>query len=304
METLLLVVTGVSLVAALFLGWKAWRLTRDEHHRAMARVAALAAAATEPHMAPTPASQTATASTPHDVSTRAELSAFADSRTTWPAPARPRSSPRVAASRPAAAQEIAWEPKADELPLRHEPVSAPVMGDAFLGTASGTTSYGANNGQRLVAVAAFLLLMALGAVGAWIYSTPGSPTSATAAGASTAAPLELISLRHVREGERLSVIGMVRNPASGDPVDGLSAAVLLFDQQGGYLTSMRGQIDVPHLAPGDESPFTVSVQAPAGAARYRVTFRTDERIVPHVDRRGQVPAAAPASAVPATAAAR
>lgn len=285
METLLLVVTGVSLVVAVFLGWKAWQLSREEHRRGMARVAALAAAASEPQQA---------------------------ERTTWPAPApapmpapapaRPRSGPRIAAARPAAVEEItSAQERIAELPLRAEPVSAPLMRDAFLGT-SGTTSYGAHNGQRLVAVAAFLLLMALGAAGAWIYSTPG--LSSTAAVAANTTPLELISLRYVRDGNRLSVTGMVRNPASGHAVDQLSAAVLLFDAQGGYLTSMRGKIDVPHLAPGDESPFTVSVQAPAGAVRYRVTFRTDERIVPHVDRREPAPAAAPASALPATAAAR
>lgn len=159
------------------------------------------------------------------------------------------------------------------------------MGDRFLGSTSGQSG----GGQRLLAVAAFGLLFALGAAGAWIYSTPSSPASVAS---SNQTPLELLSMRQVREGDRLSVTGLIRNPASGRAVDRLSATVLLFDQQGGYLTSARAHIDVPRLDPGQESPFTLSLQAPVAATRYRVSFRTDERIVPHVDRRQQAPAAA------------
>jgi hypothetical protein len=50
-------------------------------------------------------------------------------------------------------------------------------------------------------------------------------------------------------------------------------------------------VDFTQLAPGDESPFVIRVDAPTNVARYRVSFRTDAGVVPHVDRRGQEPIA-------------
>ena len=44
--------------------------------------------------------------------------------------------------------------------------------------------------------------------------------------------------------------------------------------------------DFLKLSAGDESPFVVSLDAPPTVARYRVSFRTDNGIVPHIDRRG------------------
>jgi hypothetical protein len=68
--------------------------------------------------------------------------------------------------------------------------------------------------------------------------------------------------------------------------------VFLFDQQGGFVTSSRAEVDFKRLVPGDESPFVIAMDAPTNVARYRVSFRTDAGVVPHVDRRGQdLPAA-------------
>jgi hypothetical protein len=69
--------------------------------------------------------------------------------------------------------------------------------------------------------------------------------------------------------------------------------VFLFDQQGTFVTSARAPIDFVKLTAGDESPFVVKVQAPKSVARYRVSFRTDDGTLPHVDRRGEAPVAAP-----------
>jgi hypothetical protein len=71
----------------------------------------------------------------------------------------------------------------------------------------------------------------------------------------------------------------------------LNAVVFLFDQQGSFVSSARADVDFLRLAPGDESPFVISVEAPGSVARYRVSFRNDRGIVPHVDRRGQEPVA-------------
>lgn len=287
METLLLIVTGVSLTAALVLGWTAWRLSRRERERAVARVAALAAAATEP------AITTAAVVRRQAKSSATTTSPYADFADEAVPLAQVQPGSRIAARHAAAAQDIEWAPpRPEELPLRPEPAAPAAVGRVFAGAPRDPS----NGGQLMLALAAFVLLMALGAAGAWLYlSAPPAAAPVVSAGSST--PLELISLRHERSGDRLSVIGMVRNPAAGVAVDALSATVLLFDQQGGYLTSGRDQVDVPQLRPGEESPFTLSVVAPTGAARYRVSFKSDERLVPHVDRRAAAPAGS-ASALP------
>ena len=77
--------------------------------------------------------------------------------------------------------------------------------------------------------------------------------------------------------------GMVRNPARGASVNGLTAVVFLFDRDGALITTARAAID--SLAPGAESPFVVTIPHATDVGRYRVSFRTDDRIVPHIDRR-------------------
>jgi len=44
-------------------------------------------------------------------------------------------------------------------------------------------------------------------------------------------------------------------------------------------------VESPALVPGGESRFIVSVPSAADVGRYRVSFRTDDRVVAHVDRR-------------------
>jgi len=98
-------------------------------------------------------------------------------------------------------------------------------------------------------------------------------------------PLELVALGHERDGDRLIVRGVVRNPAAGTRVDRMTAVVFLFNRDGGFLTSGRMMIDPPALVPGGESIFVVTIPGAADVGRYRVSFRTDDRIVPHADRR-------------------
>ena len=105
-------------------------------------------------------------------------------------------------------------------------------------------------------------------------------------------PLELVSLNHQRQAQKLAVSGLVRNPATGKPIEKLSAVVFLFDRAGTFITSSRANVDFLKLGAGEESPFVVSLDAPATVARYRVSFRTDEGIVPHIDRRGAATAPA------------
>lgn len=97
--------------------------------------------------------------------------------------------------------------------------------------------------------------------------------------------LELVTLGHQRDDNRLAVRGIVRNPANGSTMNQLSAAVLLFSREGALLSSARAPVQVPTLGPGGESTFLVTVPGAASIGRYRVSFRSEERVVPHVDVR-------------------
>jgi hypothetical protein len=116
-----------------------------------------------------------------------------------------------------------------------------------------------------------------------------SPRGTTAVAVGPNSPLELVSLSHARQNQKLAVSGLVRNPVSGKPVEKLSAVVFLFDRTGTFVTSSRANVDFLKLSAGDESPFVVSIEAPPTVARYRVSFRTDEGVIPHIDRRGATP---------------
>jgi hypothetical protein len=128
----------------------------------------------------------------------------------------------------------------------------------------------------------FVVIAALSAIYVWNRSS----THATAAAAESAdAPLELVALRHQRRGDVMTISGLVRNPHGGRTIQALSAVAFTFDKQGSFLASGRAPLDFPLLQPGDESPFTVTVPNSPAIGRYRVTFRTESGIVPHVDRR-------------------
>jgi hypothetical protein len=109
--------------------------------------------------------------------------------------------------------------------------------------------------------------------------------SSTQAASIESLPLELVALGHERDADRLTIRGVVRNPPSGGEVSDLTAVVFLFNRDGGFLTSGRAAIDSSALAPGAESPFAVTVAGAADVGRYRVSFRTGDGVVPHVDRR-------------------
>lgn len=161
----------------------------------------------------------------------------------------------------------------------------PVLHRDFLGSSTATPTRTLQRGLAAAAVVFAIGLVVFGGV-----RMTGERPSAAAA---PAAPLELLSLRHERQGPRLSVAGLVRNPGAG--IGQLDAVVLLFDEQGTFVTSARAPVEFTRLGAGDESPFVINLDAPQSVARYRVSFRSDDRTVPHVDRRGDTAAAAPVS---------
>jgi hypothetical protein len=153
-------------------------------------------------------------------------------------------------------------------------------------------------GRRLLAVVTVAALMAL-AVGALMLAgsepttvsesavaTSAAPPADPAAVGTAGVPLELMSLRHERDGEKLTVTGLVLNPRQGARVERVSAVVYVYDAAGTFLASGRALVDYTKLDPGAESPFVVTVIAPGKIGRYRVGFRgQDGAVVSHVDRR-------------------
>jgi hypothetical protein len=254
MELALIVTTVVSVVLAAGMGIVAWRLARAERVRSAARVAALAADL-------------------RDVESVREHAAVG-SRT---------ESPRI---RQVARRSIEFDNL--ELRLGRPSVSA---GEMFRVEASD------RSGSRLAAVLAVGTFAVATSLALVIATSRGGPSIAvpvavqtrTPARPADAVPLELVALSHDREGDRITIRGVVRNPREGANVDQLTAVVYLFDREGGLLGNGRAAIDVPALAPGAGSAFVVTVGDAANVGRYRVSFRTGERVVPHVDRRNPGP---------------
>jgi hypothetical protein len=252
MDMLLLGITVVSLMVAFVMSVTAMRLSRDEKKRSAARVAALSVAAGDDSVRPI-------------------------MKAPWAAP-KVVPAPIVSASVPEELplNQSRIQPERYETP---EPVVTHSSG--FLGASEIERDNGGR--QKTLAFAAFVLFFALSGGLVWMMSGPRG-TTAQAMGPNS--PLELVSLTHQRQDNKLAVSGLVRNPLSGKPVEKLSAVVFLFDRTGTFVTSSRAHVDFLKLGAGDESPFVVSLDAPATVSRYRVSFRTDEGIVPHVDRRG------------------
>lgn len=252
MDTLLLGITVVSLIVTLVMSVTAWRLMRDEKRRSAARIAALSV----------------------DASAGDVVMQFPELPIT-----EPKVEHRVA--------RAPWKPAAPVVPSIspsiREPEPEPTVTHAtgFLGATH--VEHDSGGRQRSLAVAAVAMFVVLSAGLAWMMSGPEG-TSAVAVGPNS--PLELVSLSHARQNEKLAVSGLVRNPVAGKPVERLSAVVFLFDRMGTFVTSSRAHVDFLKLGAGDESPFVVSIDAPPTVSRYRVSFRTDDGVVPHIDRRG------------------
>ena len=118
----------------------------------------------------------------------------------------------------------------------------------------------------------------------WSHERPTAAPVQVAA-VESSVPLELIALRHERTVNGLSITGLVRNPSSGHRITDVDVWVFLFDRSGALITSVRAPLDFRTLAPGDESPFVVSLDKVGTIGRYRVSFKSGNKLVPHLDRR-------------------
>jgi hypothetical protein len=147
--------------------------------------------------------------------------------------------------------------------------------------ASSTARFGVAAGVGACAVAAIAGLTLMAA-----RSTHREPVRAAVARTQPSeAPLELLALEHERNGNQLTVRGMVRNPAEAAERDGLAAVVLLFGRDGTFISTGRAAVPAAKLVAGATAPFVVTVPGATDVDRFRLSFRTDARIEPHVDRR-------------------
>ena len=201
---------------------------------------------------------------------------------------RARSAARVAAL----AEDIHGALDADDLPLRAGAHAATAMPTEMFASADATS------GRSRFALAATIVLV-VGTVGsiAVVIGVLGHSGQQVAEGrasvarehaattAVAAGPLELVALGHERDAEGLVVRGVLRNPSNGSELDALTAVVLLFNHDGGLVTSGRAAVQAVRLEPGSETTFVVTVPGAVGVERYRVSFRSEDRVVPHVDHR-------------------
>ena len=250
MDIALVVVTILAFAVALVSVLAVWRLKDLEQQRSDARVAALAAAA----IAANPASPAS-----DDVMLVPQLHTVVNRRQS-----------------PVDDRDASVRDRRSTIPLN------PLNNDK---TFFGTVQRESPTSGRFAFVAAAALILAIGGA-VVVFTTSGhGKDGSSASAAAHRPPLELVSLGHSREDSMLTISGMVRNPASGPTLEGLTAVVSLIDTYGGVISTRDVPLDYRALGPGEEAPFTVTVPDPGSAARYRVSFRAGANVIPHVDRR-------------------
>ena len=243
----LLFVTVISILLAAIMSVVAWHSSREERRRSDARIAALAA---EIHDGPTPG--------PAVVARAGDL---------------------FAARQPARSGfRVATVAAAGLFVCATAAALAVVSSGVSKGASSGVSTNASSHASPSAARAADRSVQATLA-----HVENGVEVANTA----TPQPIELVALGHEREGDRLTVRGIVRNPSSGAALDHVTAVVLLFREDGGFLGSGRATVESQALGPGGETAFAVTVPGASNVGRYRVSFRCEDRVVPHIDRRSR-----------------
>jgi hypothetical protein len=83
----------------------------------------------------------------------------------------------------------------------------------------------------------------------------------------------------------LRIHGAVRNPAGGASLRRVTAVVLAFGGGDAPVATERAAVMPDPLTAGADATFSVTLPHAAAVERYRVSFRTDDRVVAHVDDR-------------------
>jgi hypothetical protein len=273
------------------------RLIRDERTRSNARVTALAQeighGSAGAGRAPAPLTYAAPAAdTPLARAPRGPIRepvAAPPART----PARTGPEPRRAGGRDGSArgEHAPAAPVAPRLSATREDGAVQDHGAGRAALFQSASTESASTRRLVPIIGAIIVLLAL----ATMYFVSGQPDAnavpARAAAGAVNLPLELVSLRQARDGETLTVSGTVRNPSAATDRRQVAAVVFLFDRKGSFVASGRAPLDYQALAPGDESPFVITVSGAADVSRYRVSFREGDDVLPHVDRREPAPLA-------------
>lgn len=241
MDTLLIVVTGLSLAMAIAMAAVVMKLLRDERRRSDARVAALTEIASDDF--------------------RLKPEATSIKREIRP---RARGATRLA--------DLALRPDTPEVAGVADLFAEPERSSPW--------------GRRLAVIATLAAVVLSTAFVLINRDTGGVQPDARPVAAVAAAPLELLSLRHTQEAERLTITGLVQNPPGAAPLTRVVATAFAFGPDGTFLASGRAPLDFTSLGAGGESPFVVTVPLSGTVARYRVGFRAEDgSVIAHVDKR-------------------
>jgi hypothetical protein len=263
MDALLVIVTLVSLALAFAMGVVCWRVVAEERRRSAARIEALTDAPGEYKPDAHQSSQSGALDGPRRS-----------------APAAPGSSSAV----PSASPPPQSPSLADPSPPPVQGFSSAMPNELFASSQDRRD----DGGRRLAILAVVAAVMVVGLGGTFLLHGSRSSSGPGTVAATAAAPLELLSLRHSRQGQELTIAGLVHNPQGGAPLVRGAAVAFLFDRDGAFLSSVRAPLDFTALRPGDDSPFVITLRggsAPA-VARYRISFRTEQgEVLPHIDRR-------------------
>jgi hypothetical protein len=270
MDTALVLITVICAIVAVITASISWRVIREERRRAAARVLAL----------------------------RAELARTSPTATALeddldfdlaPAPREPQ---------PARAAVLAATPAArivTSSPVGHARAATPIVPIPSVASSAATVNDGqlfatvrrdANRTRpALLLVGSVIVAVVLG--GLFLSGRVAEPAAdASVTTAADVPALELLSLRHTRQGNTWTITGLVRNPENGTAVTRTNAMAFLFGPDGSFLGSGRAALDFAMLAPGDESPFVITTTASGAVTRYRVSFRAEDgRMIRHIDKR-------------------
>ena len=198
MDAVLLIITLVSLLAALTMSVVTWQVVRDDRRRSAARVAEIASELGHTRRPAEPA-------VPSPFASAASTDAGHDAMPTTPV-----------------ADLFAL---AERVPVRWHPIGVALLGG--------------------------LVVLGIALTGASLLRDSGG-SNVVAPVAASPPPLELVTLRHVHEGDALTVSGLVRNPSTGSTMQRVMAVVFMFDRQGDFAGSGRAPLELATLAPGEK----------------------------------------------------
>jgi len=100
-----------------------------------------------------------------------------------------------------------------------------------------------------------------------------------------AEPLQLIALTHTMTPDGLLVTGTIRNADTAARRQDLSVLILAFDRERQVVARVQQDAGSGSLEPGQSSTFALTVPSRGAPATFKVSFRQQDAVVPHVDRR-------------------